>query len=609
MQSFDTLIIGTGAAGYAAAERLATLAPDMQIAVLAQNRLDGTSRNAGSDKQTYYKLSCTDADSAEEMANAYTFGGAMHKDTAYVEAVNSLPCFLHLADLGVPFPKDKWGRFVGYQTDHDNRSRGSSVGPLTSKYMTELLEQRVNTFPNVSILEQRMPIKVLKNTEGAYGVLVLEQQGENAKLCAILAKDVIFATGGPATVYKDSVYPVSQKGALGVLGEAGVAMQNLTEWQYGLASIGVRWNVSGSYQQVIPKYYAQKPDGTCVSFLEDYFQSAEEAYHAVFLKGYQWPFDSKKLEGSSKVDVAVSEQTAKGYKVFMDFRENPTDYAFDRLSDTAKDYLLAAKAEGETPYERLQKLNPQAIEFYKNHGIDLSKEPLEIAVCAQHHNGGAEVDLHWETNVKHLFVLGEAAGAFGMYRPGGSALNDTQVSALRATEYIAKTQSKEPINNAQMEMAQTALKAEKDYLSTCQSSKTEMQDFSAQMSQVAGAFRALEQIETLYVAVTKQWEKKAYQISDFSFAELQKLYDYKNTLNAQRLVLKTMCEALPETGSRGGSFCTKHGTVLAEREEKRNFAIRTTEEKVSFVPLREMPDTSYNFETVWQAYNREISGR
>lgn len=609
MQSFDTLIVGTGAAGYAAAERLATLMPDRQIAVLTQNRLDGTSRNAGSDKQTYYKLSCTDADSAEDMANAYTMGGAMHKDTAYVEAVNSLPCFLHLADLGVPFPKDKWGRFVGYQTDHDNRSRGSSAGPLTSKYMTELLEKRVQSFPNVCILEELMPVKILQNENGAYGILALQQKGEEAELCTVLAKDLIFATGGPATVYKDRVYPKSQKGALGVLGEAGCAMQNLTEWQYGLASVGVRWNVSGSYQQVIPNYYAEKPDGTRISFLEDYFESSEEAYHAVFLKGYQWPFDSRKLEGSSKVDVAVSEQTAKGYKVFMDFRENPPHNAFERLSDTARDYLLAANAEGETPYARLQKLNPQAIEFYKIHGIDLEKEPLEIAICAQHHNGGAEINLYWETNIHHLFVIGEAAGAFGLYRPGGSALNDTQVGALRAAEYIAKTQSKEPIEKAYFAEAQQTLEAENDYLTKCLSAQTEMRDFSAEMSRCAGAFRALEQIEALYAAVKTQWEKKTYRLLDFSFKALEALYDYKNTLNAQRLVLETMCKALPETGSRGGSVCTKNGKVLAEREGKRSFAIRTTKDGVSFVPLREMPCTAYNFETVWQAYTQEISGR
>ena len=41
-----------------------------------------------------------------------------------------------------------------------------------------------------------------------------------------------------------------------------------------------------------------------------------------------------------------------------------------------------------TPIERLAKMNKPAIDLYKSHGIDLEKEYLEIAVCAQHNNGG-----------------------------------------------------------------------------------------------------------------------------------------------------------------------------------------------------------------------------
>lgn len=63
-------------------------------------------------------------------------------------------------------------------------------------------------------------------------------------------------------------------------------------------------------------------------------------------------------------------------------------------------------------------MNPGAIALYKSHGIDLARESLEIGVCAQHHNGGIAVDCHWETDIAGLFVVGEAAGTFGVRRPG-----------------------------------------------------------------------------------------------------------------------------------------------------------------------------------------------
>ena len=52
----NTCIVGTGAAGYNAACRLKAFGVD-DILLISENRLGGTSRNTGSDKQTYYKLS------------------------------------------------------------------------------------------------------------------------------------------------------------------------------------------------------------------------------------------------------------------------------------------------------------------------------------------------------------------------------------------------------------------------------------------------------------------------------------------------------------------------------------------------------------------------
>ena len=70
--------------------------------------------------------------------------------------------------------------------------------------------------------------------------------------------------------------------------------------------------------------------------------------------------------------------------------------------------------------------------------MDLSVDRLEIALCAQHNNGGLDVDLWWQTNIEGLFAVGEVAATHGVYRPGGSALNAGQVGAARAARYIAK---------------------------------------------------------------------------------------------------------------------------------------------------------------------------
>jgi hypothetical protein len=74
--------------------------------------------------------------------------------------------------------------------------------------------------------------------------------------------------------------------------------------------------------------------------------------------------------------------------VFLDFRRNPECFSFDILSEEALNYLARPEALLDTPIARLHKMNPGDIELYADHGIDLTSESLEIAVCAQHNNGG-----------------------------------------------------------------------------------------------------------------------------------------------------------------------------------------------------------------------------
>jgi len=62
-------------------------------------------------------------------------------------------------------------------------------------------------------------------------------------------------------------------------------------------------------------------------------------------------------------------------------------------------------------------MNPPAVEVFKAHGIDLEREPLEAAICAQHNNGGLRGSIWWESNVRGLFPVGEANGSHGVYRP------------------------------------------------------------------------------------------------------------------------------------------------------------------------------------------------
>jgi succinate dehydrogenase/fumarate reductase flavoprotein subunit len=459
---YHTLIVGAGAAGMNCAVHLYEFMTqkgvknaEKKIGVITAGLGLGASRMSGSDKQTYYKMGTSPdvADSAEDFAKSITAAGCVHHDLALAEAVGSLREFYHLVQAGVPFPHDARGSYIGYKTDHDPYQRATSAGPKTSKFMSECLQRQV----------ERYKIAIHDNQEVAQ--LITVGEGRAKRIAAVAAVDrgrlgptdfavnvfscenLVLAAGGPGELYETTVYPRGQLGIHGLAFEAGLAAENLTESQFGLASIKFRWNVSGSYMQVIPRIYSTNADGSSNSreFLAEVFPTMRQMASKIFMKGYQWPFDPQRIEDlqSSLIDVLVFNETRQGRRVFMDFLHNPAARAdmgafdLEDLELEARMYLLYTGATQERPIDRLKQMNPLAIDIFAEHGIDLWREPLEIAVCAQHNNGGFAVNKWWESNIPHTFVIGEMAGTHGVKRPGGSALNAGQTGGLRAAEYIA----------------------------------------------------------------------------------------------------------------------------------------------------------------------------
>lgn len=438
IKKIDAIIVGSGCAGLNCADTLDNLGVT-NIAIVTEGLYMGTSINTGSDKQTYYKLSSTgeEQDSVYDMAKTLYSGGCMEGYHALCEAANSTKAFFKLISVGVDFPKNRYGEYVGYRTDHDYRKRATSCGPLTSKFMAEQLIKQVKS-KNIPVYEGMRVIQVLTENNTAKGVLAVDDRGD---ITAFLSEYVVLATGGPSGIYASSVFPKSQTGSLAVALECGASGVNLTEWQYGIASTDFRWNLSGTYMQVIPRFVSKDKNGIIREFLYDYL--GKDMFGLIFQKGYNWPFCPSKLSGeniSSRVDMAVFSERLKGNEVFLDYIHEPEGFNISELPAEAYDYLKNSDvSETHSPIKRLRKMNERAYQLYLSNGIDLEKELLRIDVCAQHCNGGVSCDINYMSkDITNLFVCGECSGTFGIARPGGTALNNTQVSSLRAAEYIAK---------------------------------------------------------------------------------------------------------------------------------------------------------------------------
>lgn len=663
-----TVVVGTGAAGYQAALRLYQFG-ERDFVVLSENTLAGTSRNTGSDKQTYYKLSLAgkNPDSVRGMAEDLFAGQCVDGDLALCEAALSSRCFYRLIELGVPFPDNEYGEAIGYRTDHDRNGRASSVGPYTSKVMVECLEREARSL-GIRVMDRMQMIRILVKNGRVRGILCLDTgSAEECIFTLIWCENLVLAAGGPAGMYRDSVYPASQLGSSGIAFEAGIRGKNLTEWQFGMASLKPRWNVSGTYMQVLPRMVStdrQREDER--EFLADYFEDPAQMLLLTFLKGYQWPFDSGRIfGGSSVIDLLVYQETVlKGRRVFLDFRSNPGGGVidWDRLPAEAFAYLSGAGACFGTPIERLIHMNEPAAAFYREHGVDLRREMLEIAVCAQHNNGGLAADLHWQTNIEGIYAVGEICGSHGVARPGGSALNAGQVGALRAAEHIAgRKERREMPGQGQNEPScaneekfdcgngekiagerrsvssvgggESDREKDREYcrklaeermaLFRISGGRSNLEEIwekaSRRMSRAGGMIRCGEEIEQALSEAEEERGHFAETVRVSDVRQAGRFYHLYDMLTAQQVYLAAMLDYIRRGGgSRGSALytcpdgekpgekmpdlyrCRPDGGKLGGMIQEMELCGQGCQAR--WRPVRPLPDPDYFFETQWKAF-------
>ena len=632
----QTLVVGSGAAGLRAAIELHRGGNEVLVATMSA--YGGTSACSGSDKQTLHTAGTSNrGDNIAQLAKDIGSGGCMDHDQAYVEAAGSFAAFGVLQYLGLPLPTDRFGAVLRYQTDHDDVGRATSCGPRTSRLMVQVLAQEAVRL-GLAFRRKCEAVKLLVEGDRCVGVVAIDRDhsANSYGLCVILAGSTVLATGGPGELYRDSVYPRHCYGSLGLALEAGVAACNLTESQFG---IGTRrqefpWNLSGTYVQVIPRVLSRDAAGKEYNFLGDYFRTTQELASNVFRKGYQWPFHATRMLDykSSLVDLAIAEETRQGRTVCLDFLRNPDpvpgDLPFDltRLDDDARNYLVNNEALQGTPLERLQRMNPLAIELYRMHGVDIAKEPLPFAVNNQHMNGGVAVDAAGCTSMPGLYALGEVAGTHGVTRPGGAALNAGQVMGMRVARHITWAKPQRPGSVNILDQVQVAVTlAESSVNRPGGLDPAQVRDeIQARMSDYAGFLCHTAEVPGALAAAQTLRQRIATQgFTVPSSARVAEVFRWQQMALTSEAVLVTLDRYVADGGgSRGArAYCSADGVDVPQSRTRDLSAFRFRREKqehrahkltvrlvagefqIDAVPLRPLDDLGrIFFEKNWGSY-------
>ncbi|MDD3976750.1 fumarate reductase subunit A [Methanomicrobium antiquum] len=240
-----------------------------------------------------------------------------------------------------------------------------------------------------------------------------------------------------------------------------------------------------------------------------------------FMKNY----DPKRMELSTRdiVSRAIATEILEGRGtekggVYLDVSHLPADVIEERL--------------------------PLMLEQFLTIGVDIRKEPMEVAPTAHHMMGGIRINTDCQTSVPGLFACGEVTGGIhGANRLGGNSLADTQVFGKRAGEFAGKSPVLEKsINPTQIEKENKRLKG---FLSGTESIAVIKKALKKTMWENAGIFRTESELKKALLDIENLKGKMPKAVSKENLADACVLEDM---LTSAELVVKG---ALLREESRG----------------------------------------------------------
>ncbi|HWQ66377.1 MAG TPA: fumarate reductase (CoM/CoB) subunit TfrA [Methanospirillum sp.] len=257
--------------------------------------------------------------------------------------------------------------------------------------MVTLMDRLAST--NVRIIHEVTIIDLLKVKDRVIGAAGLDRDGG---IMVFLADATVLATGGGTRVYDISTNSTSGTGDGYAFGyRAGADLIDMEQVQFHPTGAVYPWDARG---RLVTE--AVRGEGGVL----------KNANGERFMSRY----DPKKMELSTRDVVARAAATE-----INEGRGTPHGGVWLDIS-----HLPAKEIE-----ERLPTMLEQFLQF----GVDIRKEPMEVAPTAHHIMGGIRIDTGCHTTVHGLFACGEVAGGVhGANRLGGNALADTQVFGRRA---------------------------------------------------------------------------------------------------------------------------------------------------------------------------------
>lgn len=199
----------------------------------------------------------------------------------------------------------------------------------------------------------------------------------------------------------------------------------------------------------------------------------------------------------------------------------------------------------------LETISGPQIRQLRSYGVDMLKEPIELAPAVHHTMGGVVMDTSCRTDVPGLFAAGEvAAGIHGANRLNSNALSEAAVFGLIAGREASAYASAAPavaVDEAEVEKARAEMES-------LVKPGEPAEPFAERLKAIMLAGAGLERREADLESAISQFERlraEADAVGAASGADIPSIIELRNMLDVGELVLRA---ALVRTESRGAHF-------------------------------------------------------
>jgi len=389
----DVLIIGSGGAGCRAAIEVSN---EGKKALIVSKGLTFRSGCTGMAEGGYNAaLGLVDPeDSIEAHIKDTLKGGGYLNDPKLVDIlINESPDRLKdLENYGALFDRQESGelnqRPFGGQSYRRTCFQGDRTG---HEIMTALKEEILKR--DIETIDEVMITKLILDPVESFMPKVIGAVGLDLKTSETIffqAKAVILATGGSGQLYPVTSNTTQKNGdGFAIAWDAGAELIDMEEVQFHPTGMVY----PDSRKGVLVTEAVRAEGGRLINSEGERFMSRYD----------------------DRMELATRDVVARS--IYNEIMEG-------RGSEHGGVYLDVSHLDPQLIEEKLETMLEQFLDV----GVDIRKEPMEVAPTAHHHMGGLRINPDGSSNIENLFGAGEVCGGVhGANRLGGNALADTQV--------------------------------------------------------------------------------------------------------------------------------------------------------------------------------------